>query len=232
MTVEPHRARPDRPLSRRLLVKAGGAAVALALPAAAFGGLAGCTGLVPGSRPPPRIFRLTPKSTFDPDLPEVSWQIIVEAPVANAGLDTTRVALMNGPHEIVYYARSSWVDTAPLMLQTLIVESFENSRRIVSVGRESLGLRADFLLKLELREFQAEYFQSPPPDAHVTIAAKLVRLPDRQIVASETFNGVERAAVDSIEDVVRAMDVALGRVLRNLVAWTLRSGEKFWTGGS
>ena len=37
-------------------------------------------------------------------------------------------------------------------LQTLIIESFENSGRIVAVGRESVGLRADFTLKTELRE--------------------------------------------------------------------------------
>jgi cholesterol transport system auxiliary component len=192
----------------------------------------GCTGLVPGSRPPPRIFRLTPKSTFPADLPRVDWQMIVEAPVANAGLDTTRVALMRGPHEIEYYARSSWVDTAPLMVQTLIIESFENSGKIVSVGRESLGLRADYLLKLELREFQAEYREGPLPRAHVAISAKLVKLPARQIVAAQTFEGFETASADAVEEVVNAMDLALGRVLRDIVVWTLTSGEEFWGGAS
>lgn len=214
---------PKRPLlgRRRLLARAAGASLVLTLPL-------GCTGLVPGSRPPPRIFRLTPKSTFPADLPLVDWQMIVEAPVANAGLDTTRVALMRGPHEIEYYARSSWVDTAPLMVQTLIIESFENSGKIVSVGRESLGLRADYLLKLELREFQAEYQEGPLPRAHVAISAKLVKLPSRQIVAAQTFEGYETASADTVEEVVNAMDVALGRVLRDMVVWTLTSGQEFW----
>ena len=48
------------------------------------------------------------------------------------------------------------------MIQTLLIESFENTGKIIAVGRQSLGLRSDFNLKLEVREFQAEYF---PKDA-------------------------------------------------------------------
>jgi cholesterol transport system auxiliary component len=48
---------------------------------------------VPGQAPPPSLYRLTPKSTFGEDLPTVNWQLVVEAPVANAGLNTTRVTL-------------------------------------------------------------------------------------------------------------------------------------------
>ena len=43
------------------------------------------------------------------------------------------------------------------MVQTLMVESFDNFRCVVSVGRDTIGLRADYVLKSELREFQAEY---------------------------------------------------------------------------
>mgnify|MGYP003345153382 CR=1 FL=1 len=41
-------------------------------------------------------------------------------------------------------------------MQTLIIESLENSGKIVAVGRESVGLRADYILQSDLREFQAE----------------------------------------------------------------------------
>ena len=131
-------------------------ASALMLPLALT--LAGCELAVPGQGPPPALYRLTPKSTFSEGLPVVDWQLILEAPVADAGLSTTRVALQMSPTQLEYYALASWTDRAPLMVQTLMVESFENSRHIVAVGRESVGLRADYILKSELREFQAEYF--------------------------------------------------------------------------
>lgn len=210
---------PARIERRRLLQAAGGLAM--------LGALGGCTQLVPGQRPPPQFFRLSPKSTFDPSLAPVDWQLILEPPIANAALDTVRIALMRQPMEVEYYARANWTDQAPQMVQTLMIESFENSRRIVSVGRESLGLRADFVLKSELREFQAEYFEPGPPSAHVGLNVKLVRMPRREIVASESFDVTWQAESDTLPAVVRAFDDALGDSLRELVHWTLITGQSF-----
>ena len=57
------------------------------------GAATGCSGILPGQGPPSALYRLTPKSTFRPDLPEVDWQLVVETPVSNASLNTTRIAL-------------------------------------------------------------------------------------------------------------------------------------------
>src|SRR3546814_3362056 len=51
------------------------------------------------------------------------------------------------------------------MLQSLIVQSFDNTGRIVGVGRETAGLGADFVLKTDLRAFQAEYPKPLSDDA-------------------------------------------------------------------
>ena len=90
--------------------------------------LAGCELTVPGQGPPPALYRLTPKSTFSEGLPVVDWQLVLEPPVADAGLSTTRVALQRSPTQLEYYARSRWTDRAPLMVQTLMIESFDLRR--------------------------------------------------------------------------------------------------------
>jgi cholesterol transport system auxiliary component len=148
---------------------------------------------------------------------------VVEPPFASAALNTTRVALMPSPTRIDYYARASWEDQAPLMVQTLLVESFENSRRIVSVGRQSIGLRSDFVLKTELREFQAEIFEAGRPIIRARLNAKLVRMPERSIIAATDIERTALANSDSIEAVVEAFDEALGKVMRGIVVWTLQS---------
>ena len=48
-----------------------------------------------------------------------------------------RIALHRASVELEYYARANWTDLAPAMIQTLVVESFENSGKIVAVGRFS-----------------------------------------------------------------------------------------------
>jgi cholesterol transport system auxiliary component len=205
-------------LGRRALV-----ASALTLPFALAA--AACQVPVPGQGPPPALYRLTPKSTFSEGLPTVDWQLVLEVPIANAGLSTTRVALQRSPTQMEYFANSSWTDRAPLMVQTLMIESFENSRRIVAVGRESVGLRADFILKSELREFQAEYFRGTLPSVRVAINAKLVKMPRRAIIASQSFEAVAPAEADTMEEIILAYDNALGSVLKDLVEWTLTKGQ-------
>lgn len=215
---------PGQPASagRRRLLRA-----AAATPALAVAGLAtGCSLPVPGQGPPPELYRLTPKSTFHDDLPTADWQLILEPPVANAGLNTTRIALQRRPTQLEYYARSGWADRAPLMVQTLMIESFENSQKIVSIGRESVGLRADFILKSELRELQAIYYNGGPPEAWVGLNAKLVQMPRRTIVASNSFEARVTAETDNLPVIIDAFDEALGKVLRDLVEWTLIEGDK------
>ena len=214
--------------SGRHMPRRGFLRLAGALP---LGGLlSGCVDSLPGQGPPPRLFRLTPKSTFGSGVPTVPWQLVIELPSATASLDTTRLALQRRATEIEYYARANWVDRAPAMVQTLITESFENSGRIVAVGRESIGLRADFVLKTELREFQAEYFSGAAPAAHVRLNAKLVKMPQRAIIGSLRIDRSVAAESDQLEAVVQAFDEALGKVLKALVPWVLKTGEESASG--
>jgi cholesterol transport system auxiliary component len=189
--------------------------------------LAGCS--LPGFSPPPQLYTLTPKNTFMEGLPAVTDQILIETPVAAAGLDTGRIALNRSATSLDYFAGVSWTDRAPAMIQTLMVESFENSGRVVSVGRDTIGLRADFVLKSELREFQAQYAgpdDAGPPLIHVRINAKLVVMPRRNIEAGKTFEALERARGTSFQDIIAAYDDALGKVLRRLVEWSLTEAAR------
>lgn len=181
--------------------------------------LAACQ--LPGAGEPPNLFTLTPKNTFSPDLPQVKWQLLVETPVAAASLNTSRIALQHSPVTLEYYAQANWTDVAPAMVQTLLIESFENTGKIVAVSRETTTLRADYVLKTELREFQAEYDDGGPPLIRVRINAKLVRMPDRAIIASHTVERTARAAGGDMQHIALAFDDALGQVLRRIVEWTL-----------
>ncbi len=211
------------------------AAVLLLLLAAAV--LAGCGGLLPGSGPPPKLYRLTPKSTFDPAIPNVDWQLVISPPAAQGAIDTTRIALAPSATRIEYYADAGWTDRMPLMLQALMLESFENSGRIVAVGRRAIGLRSDYELRADIREFQAEYYKHPaqPPECaaapvcvDVVVNAKLIYTPERTIVATRDFVGFAPSQVDDLVSVVEAFDIALGGVLKGIVTWTLIEGARDW----
>jgi len=185
--------------------------------------LLGACELIKAAEEPTDLYTITPKSTFDQDMPAVFWQLAVEVPGASANLSTSRIAISQSPTSSDYYSKTAWTDRAPLMVQTRIVDSFENSHKIVAVARESIGLRANYVLQPDLRNFEAMYFYGGTPIVHVRIVAKLVRMPDRQIIAVGSFERCVRARADKVPKVVEAFDQALGSVMKRLVAWTLKA---------
>jgi cholesterol transport system auxiliary component len=185
--------------------------------------LAACA-VVPGLQEPPRLFTLTAADSFPRRLPKVSEQLLIEAPVAAAGLDTARIALRTAPTNLDYFANVNWTDRAPAMIQNLLVESFERSRAISAVGRESAALRSDWILRPELRDLEAEYPGDPTrttPVIRVGVAVKLVAAQRRAIEASETFEAAVPAKDASFDAVIEAFDQALEQVLSASVTWTL-----------
>ena len=175
---------------------------------------------------PPRLFDLTPKSTFDSDLPKVDARITIDVPTAAAGLNTARIAVKPTPTQFEYYARAQWVDVVPVMTQTLLLESFDNSESINVLGRGAYGLRADYGLVVNIREFQAEYEDLGAPDVQVRFQARLVEMPRRKTIASTSVVGLASSKSKKMNDIVIAFDEAFGRASKDLVTWTLRRIEQ------
>ncbi|HUF85946.1 MAG TPA: ABC-type transport auxiliary lipoprotein family protein [Thermohalobaculum sp.] len=193
--------------------------------------LAGCAGLAAlgAVTAPVDLYLLTPKSTYDPDLPQVTAQIVVGEPTAASSVNTDRIAVKPNAYQLQYFPDARWVDRAPLMVQSRLVESFENTGRVTSVGRQAIGLNADFSLISELREFQAEMGADPdaPLTVQVRLNIKIVKEPQGVIFASESFASQAETVSDDLGDVVAAFDEALGRTMKEAVQWTVRQIAEF-----
>jgi cholesterol transport system auxiliary component len=207
-----------RPSRRGLLLRAG----------LAFGVLATGACQLPGSRPPPREFRVTPKTTFD-ELPKVDWSLVVARPESSPAIDTARIAVVRTGLEIEYYADARWVDRPAAMLQPQLVQSFRNSRAIAVVADDRATFRPDFVLNTDLVAFQAMQQEGQPTTVRVVIAANLMQLPRRNVVgATEIGRSVDAQAGDLIA-ITAAFDDALGKVVKRVVEWTLTTGQQALT---
>lgn len=182
---------------------------------------------------PVALYVLTPKSTFDPGLPEVRRQLVIEEPIAASQVNTDRIAVKPGPFQVEYFPEARWVDRAPLLVQRLLVESFENTGKVTSVSAQRIGLSSDFLLFTDLREFQAETSQEPgdPVAINVQLNLKIVEELGGVIIASESFNQRLTAASEDPLQVVATFDEALGDVLKASVEWAVRQIAS-WEGGA
>jgi cholesterol transport system auxiliary component len=185
--------------------------------------LAGCGGLFGGSSPA-QLYRVTPVHTFPPGLPHLPVQVLIDEPLAPAGLDTTRIALSRSAVSIEYFADSEWTDRVPLMVQTALLESFEDSKALSAINRESLGLHADFILKTEIRHFEVLY-DSPDqaPEVWVAIITRLINPSGRDIVSQASFERRVRAEINDVPQIVLAFQEALEGVMEEIVVWTARN---------
>lgn len=186
--------------------------------------LPGCNAIdLVASREPPKLFALTPKTTFD-EMPDTDAVIIVEPATAAAGLNTARIALRPEPTLLEYYANALWVDVVPVMVQNLLVETLDSTGSIQAMSpAEAAGTRPEFLLRLNIREFQAEYLAGidNPPEVNIRLQARLLRLP-RRVEIAEIDEAVKiESSGTPIESVVLAYDDALGKTLKRLGIWVI-----------
>jgi cholesterol transport system auxiliary component len=182
--------------------------------------LAGCASLFVAA--PGHLYRLSAESAYPSTLPRVTAQLLVDLPQAPAGIDTTRIALSKSPLSLDYYADSEWTDRVPDLVQTLLLASFENSRAITAIDRESIGLRADFVLKTEIHHFEAIGDASGGlPKVWVAMTARLVAMPQREIIAQARFERRVPAAAIDVPAVVAAFNAAADAVIRDIVVWTV-----------
>lgn len=186
--------------------------VAVALAALA---LAGC-----GGNKPPQTFDLTAPERLARS-GAFSGNLVVAEPVANATLDGQRVVVKPTSGEITYLPDAQWSDRLPKLVQAKIIEAYENSSRIKSVGRPGDRLTVDYQLVSELRAFEID---AATGAATVELTVKVINDKTGKIVAGRVFSA--RRPVGAIDgpNGTRALDAALGEVLSSLVRWSGAAG--------
>lgn len=190
--------------------------------------MSGCTGLGTLNRAarPNDLYALTPKSTFSSSLPRIRQQIVVEEPTATAAVNTDQIAVQPTPLQVQYLPNARWVDRAPLFVQALLIESFENTNKVAAVGRSTVGLRADYLIVTDLREFQAHVIETPDQKTvlrvNVRLNIKIVDEYEDRIISSNSFEEFAQPATDQAHDIAVAFDEALGDAMRDAVEWSIR----------
>jgi cholesterol transport system auxiliary component len=186
--------------------------------------LAGCGGgdlLGPGKAS--QLYLLNP--TYSPaDGPMVNWALDIAQPDATDNLDTSRIALFNPPARMDYYANAQWPDRLTQLVQSALVQAFEQSGKIAAVAPDEAGLRSDYMLQTEIRDFNAIYdVPDGTPRVKVRIMAKLVRTRARNIVQAQEFSQEVPAGANSVDNVVIAASQALTTILKQIVEWTLKA---------
>jgi cholesterol transport system auxiliary component len=139
------------------------------------------------------------------------------------GLDTERIAVLKG-RQLDYYRGAQWGGRTTELVQTLLVDSFQDQQLFRSVTPEQSRVASEYVLDITVRDFQAEYAgENAAPTAHVTILGRLIRVSDRQMVDTFTATAQSRASDNRLNAVAAAFEEAAHKVVLELAQKTAAS---------
>lgn len=155
---------------------------------------------------------------------KIEWQLLIDTPKASAALDTTRIAIMTSPGVLEVYPAARWRDPAPMMLRSLLVQAFDQDRRISGVSAVDSGLNGDYSLAMDLRDFQVELVDGSARAA-IRLTARLFDRRSNRIVASQSFSTEAPAASSDVASAADAFTTALDQLMPEIVDWTIEQGQ-------
>ncbi|WP_424968269.1 ABC-type transport auxiliary lipoprotein family protein [Dinoroseobacter sp. S375] len=148
--------------------------------------------------------------------------VVIEEPTTSGALQTDRIMIRPDPLQAQYLPGVRWSETTPVMLQTLMLRSLEQSQALRYVGRTPLGISGDVAVLTELVDFQA----AVAPDGEtgtveLRLISRVVRESDIRILGTRTF--AARAILPSVEEaaVIAGFDQAASQLLSEHAAWVL-----------
>lgn len=144
-------------------------------------------------------------------------QLSLSLPTAAPGLNTNRIAVLRGTHQLDYFAGARWGASTPQVVQNFVLASLQASGGYKGVSSDSTALNADYLLQLQLQDFQAEYASdAAKPIVRVTLSGTLIDIKARSIKATLNSTSSVTAQDNRMGEVVTAYDTALQQATAQL----------------
>jgi cholesterol transport system auxiliary component len=144
-------------------------------------------------------------------------QVEITEPSASAAIDTDRIVVRTSPEAIAYLSGSQWSARLPALVQTRLLQTFENAQFMQSVDRSGARFTADYALTSEIRSFEIDVQQN---QALVEVAARIVAESSGRIIAAQIFTARVPTSVKDGAAPAVALDQALAEVMRAIVRWT------------
>jgi cholesterol transport system auxiliary component len=143
-------------------------------------------------------------------------QIAVGEPAAVQPLESDRIVVREASGAVSSVPGGQWADRLPRLVQSRLIQTFENSSGLKAVSRPGSGVTPDYQLTSELRAFQID---AAAGQAVVEMSIKLVHDRSGRIATTRIFAG--RVPVGKVDaaNAVQALDRALGIVLLDIVRY-------------
>ena len=175
--------------------------------------LTGC-----GGGPTPTTFDLSAPRDFG-RVGGSQAALVVAEPTTVLALDSDRLIVRDSAGALSFLGSAQWADRVPRLVQTRLIQTFENGSRIAAVSRPGERMVPDVQLNTDIRSFNID---AASGQAVVEITAKLVGDRTGKIQRAKLFSARVPAGTADGAAAAHALDKALSQVLIEIVRWAGR----------
>ncbi|MEM8937300.1 MAG: ABC-type transport auxiliary lipoprotein family protein [Pseudomonadota bacterium] len=183
---------------------------------------AGCVSLLPETEPPKPRYHIVLDINDAGSAETIDWSLIIDDPQTTRVYDTSKMAVATAPGKVEYFARGEWADRAPRLFRTALLQSFEDSNRMLSVGSRDVLPIADRALLTNIRTMELNV-HAGRPEAVVSVYARLTN-GRATIFAAQSFTARAEARSQDPDNVAAAFNAAFNEVIGKITAWTFAEG--------
>jgi cholesterol transport system auxiliary component len=134
-------------------------------------------------------------------------------------LDSDHILVRRADGSLATLAHAQWSDRLPNLVQSRIVQTFENGGAVGQVGPVGGAVTADTTLEVEIRSFEVD---AGTGRGKVELAARLVSSGSGKIVAARIFTADAPGASEG-PAAATSLDQALNLALAELTRWAVAS---------
>jgi len=180
--------------------------------------LSGCVGsLLETKMPVSDVYILNAAQATSEVAKPLPIDLAIARPAAAPGFDSDRIAVLHDGRRLDFYREAQWGAALPQVVQWLTVGTLQNQKLFRSVTTEQGRVTANYLLDLDIQDFQAEYASdSTPPTVRVTIVGTLIRIRDRKLIRVLPTSDTAVAKENRLGAVVQAFEAAAQQATASL----------------
>ena len=163
------------------------------------------------------IYDLDAAKDFDAPKKSIKGQFVIPEPSTILLYDTQRILFMPPGNDPPGFSNAQWSDSLPKLIQTKLIQSFENYDSAHAPLAALEGSQAEYQLIIDIRAFQVN--TTSEPVAEISLSAKLLGKNGR-LITSRVFAEKNKLSAMDPASATAAFSRTFEVVSRDIVAWT------------
>ena len=180
--------------------------------------LSGC-----GTTQPLDTFNLSAPQSVETSARRKNIQLLVPTPTALKALDSENIVISSSPDSIEYLKGAQWGDRLTNIVQSRLVQAYENTGVFGGIGRPGDGLAINYQILSDLRVFGVQVYGPSGRVAVVEIAVRLMNDKNGEVRSTRIFRNNVPVGGANNSSYVKALNTAFDRTVSEIVAWTASS---------